>query len=124
VVASSQISEFLSSPATPASILDKLVSAEEEPERAETEAAKTEQVKAPESAERQRDEQLLQKLTEPIKPAPEAVSETEPVESRAAQQEQTDEKGILDQLTRGSKEQAGQSESDDGDRAEGDSGDA
>jgi ABC-2 type transport system ATP-binding protein len=103
VVASSQISDFLSSPATPKSILDKLVSTEREPVPVAEEAQKTEQLKAPDAAEEHKDEQLLQKLTEPIKPErmPEPVSQTEPVEPRTTEQEET-EKSILEQLTKGS----------------------
>jgi ABC-2 type transport system ATP-binding protein len=121
VVASSQISDFLSSQASPESILDKLVSAEEEPERPDAEAAKTEQLEAAESAERGTDEQFLRKLSEPIKPAPQHVPKGEPFEPQAAEQEQV-EKSILEQLTKGSQEQGGESEA--GDRSEGESGDA
>lgn len=126
VVASSQISEFLSSPTTPASILDKLVSAEEAPEPAETEAPKTEQVKVREAAEQQKDEQLLQKLTGPVEPKRTTgpVLQTEPVEPRATEQEQADEENILEQLTRGSQRQPGRSESDEGDTSEGEPDDA
>ncbi|MHC4624257.1 MAG: hypothetical protein ACYS4W_10185, partial [Planctomycetota bacterium] len=84
------------------SILDKLVSAPESqhPTPAEPAAAKT--VKPVETAESRPDEQLLDKLTEPVKPTePKPVVKTEPIGAEPDEFELHGQgsENILDRLT-------------------------
>jgi len=124
-VSTTKIGGFLVPETAAENILDKLVSAPVSPDTA-WETPATEQVVPVESSEPKPDEELLSKLTEPVKPSQsEPVIrkvEAEPVESQEPQQEQI-KKNILDQLTGRSTHQSEDTEQTDKSQA-GDSSDA
>jgi ABC-2 type transport system ATP-binding protein len=102
-VSTTKLGDFLTFTPTKESILDKLVSASVSQESSpETPAAG--RVAPAETPGIEPDEQLLSKLTEPVKPSPldEVVNDkkakTEPAEHKAVEQREV-KKGILDQLT-------------------------
>jgi ABC-2 type transport system ATP-binding protein len=102
-VSTTKLGDFLTHPPTQESILDKLVSAPISQE-APSKTPPTERVAPVETSGAKPDEQLLSKLTEPVKSSPsdEVVKDqkvkTEPVEHKTAQQREVT-KSILDQLT-------------------------
>ena len=124
-VSTTKIGGFLVPETATENILDKLVSAPVSPDTS-WETPTTEQVVPVESSEPKPDEQLLNKLTRPVKPSqPEPVVrkvEAEPVESQGPQQEQI-KKNILDQLTGRSTHQSEDTDQTDKSQA-GDSSDA
>jgi len=105
-VSTTRLGDFLTGEPAKESILDKLVSAPISEQAApKSPATEQEHIAAVETSSVQPDEQLLRKLTEPVKPSPSDAAADRKVKTQEVEhkppKEQEIKKSILDQLTGG-----------------------